>query len=358
VGSENTVVYHNGVAFGWNNTAGQSSVAIGRSNSAQTSILLGYNASAIGVGNSTTGDNAVAVGYYNSVTVNNASAFGSNITNAIADSTQIGPSDTAKMTILSTGNVGIGTSSPTTKMQISAASPMVRLEDSSGAGTGGFTYTVNGTEKSAVKLSDQKVTIAAGDTSWLTGNGINVNSVGHYTGDYTFNVTSGATTLKFRNFTGGTDYGIITVGTGVGGSMHLQAAGATTQLYLKGDGNVGIGTITPRGGLDVTNGAILGKPQVVNATSTVDFSTGNIQYTTSSCGAFQLNNLKDGGSYTFIVKGTTSATCSFTAYSDAGATAITVHMPPDNGATVAGKHTVFSLMVGGTDVYVAWMPGY
>jgi phage-related tail fiber protein len=122
-------------------------------------------------------------------------------------------------------------------------------------------------------------------------------------------------------------------------------------------GNVGIGVLAPRGLLDV-NGTILGKASISNASSTINFALGNTQYTASNCGAFQFNNLKDGGSYTFIVKGATAATCAFTGYSDAGTTALTVHMPPDNAATTVNKHTIFSLLVAGTDVYVAWIPGY
>ncbi|MFL5815144.1 MAG: collagen-like protein [Bdellovibrionia bacterium] len=130
------------------------------------------------------------------------------------------------------------------------------------------------------------------------------------------------------------------------------------RMTIDSSGNIGMGTTGPRGALDVQGGAILGKQAVSNAGSTIDFSAGNIQYTANSCGAFQLNNLKDGGSYTFVVKGATAATCTFTAYSDAGSTSLTVHMPPDNGNTTASKHTIFSLIVSGTDVYVAWTPGY
>jgi hypothetical protein len=130
------------------------------------------------------------------------------------------------------------------------------------------------------------------------------------------------------------------------------------RVRIDQNGNVGIGATSPRGLLDVQGGTILSTPEVSNSTSTIDFSKGNIQYTSNSCGSFQFNNLKDGGSYTFIVKGTSSATCSFTAYSDAGSTALTVHMPPDNGATTGSKHTIFSIIVGGSDVYVAWTPGY
>ncbi len=106
-------------------------------------------------------------------------------------------------------------------------------------------------------------------------------------------------------------------------------------------------TTTPRSALDI-NGTILGKPAVINAGATIDFLTGNIQYTTADCGAFQLNNLNNGGSYTFIVQGATSTTCSFTAFSDAGVTGLTVHMPPDHSATTVNKHTIYNLIIGGT----------
>jgi len=130
------------------------------------------------------------------------------------------------------------------------------------------------------------------------------------------------------------------------------------RFRITSTGLVAIGTTSPRAALDVQAGAIIGTPSVSNAASTIDFSTGNTQYTTSNCGSFQFNNLKDGGNYTFIVKGATAATCTFTAFSDGGGTPLTVHMPPDNGNTTAGKHTIFNMIVGGTDVYVAWIPGY
>lgn len=95
-----------------------------------------------------------------------------------------------------------------------------------------------------------------------------------------------------------------------------------------------------------------------NATSIIDFATGNAQYTTSSCGNFTLDNLKDGGFYTFVVQGTTAATCNFSAYSDAGSTPLTVHLPSNYGATTSGSHTAFTFNVVGTHVYVTWSAGY
>ena len=136
--------------------------------------------------------------------------------------------------------------------------------------------------------------------------------------------------------------------------------GSTTsveRMRIDSTGYVGIGTMTPNATLQV-NGTITGKPSVSNGTSTIDFSTGNYQHTTASCGNFNLNNLKDGGSYTFAVQGATAATCVFSAYSDAGSTALTVHMPPSHGITTASTHTLYNFIVMGTHVYVSWTPGY
>jgi hypothetical protein len=69
--------------------------------------------------------------------------------------------------------------------------------------------------------------------------------------------------------------------------------------------------------------------------------------------------MKDGASYVLVVKGATSATCSFTAYSGSGTTGpLTIHMPPGHAASIANTHTMYNFMVLGTDLYVAWIPGY
>lgn len=136
---------------------------------------------------------------------------------------------------------------------------------------------------------------------------------------------------------------------------------STTRLYIDGSGNVGIGPSAPRVALDVSGAVLTHSAQLYSApaTTAVDFSTGNLQYTTASCASnFKLNNLKDGGTFSLAVKGTTSGTCSFLAYSDAGSTPLTVHMPPDHGPTTSGKHTLYSLMVMGADLYVSWVTGY
>ena len=59
-----------------------------------------------------------AFGRSNTISASGASVYGYSISNAIAGSTMIGPNETAKVTILSGGQMGIGTSSPVTKLQV------------------------------------------------------------------------------------------------------------------------------------------------------------------------------------------------------------------------------------------------
>lgn len=132
-----------------------------------------------------------------------------------------------------------------------------------------------------------------------------------------------------------------------------------TRISVDASGNVGIGTTQPVGKLEVTGGSIVGSANSAGALTSIDFSTGNLQYTTANCGAFTLNNMKNGGSYTLAVQGATVATCSFAAYSGSGTTGpLTVHLPPDHAATTASKHTIYTFIVLGGHVYASWIPGY
>lgn len=138
----------------------------------------------------------------------------------------------------------------------------------------------------------------------------------------------------------------------------VKAWAGVTDGINYGSGKVGIGTATPRASLDV-NGTILSAPaESIGVATIIDFATGNLKYTTKSCGAYQFHNLKDGGQYSFAVQGTAAELCTFTAFSNAGSGALTVHMPPNHGSTVQGTHTLYTMMVLGTHVYVAWIAGY
>lgn len=119
---------------------------------------------------------------------------------------------------------------------------------------------------------------------------------------------------------------------------------------LASTGRIGIGVTSPRATLDV-DGAMISSPAILNATATIDFSLGNLQYTNANCGAFTLNGLQDGGTYTLVVKGGTSSTCTFTTTPFAPRSLGTL------GPTVSGRHTMFNFTVVGSDVYITWQSG-
>ena len=109
-------------------------------------------------------------------------------------------------------------------------------------------------------------------------------------------------------------------------------------------GNVGIGTSNPTSKLEVNGAATNTTAFNAAAGTSIDFSKSNLAYTTASAGAFTLTNLKDGGTYTLAVQGATSGTSSFTA------TGFTFKSP-NNSATIASKHTLYTFIVMGTTVY-------
>lgn len=115
--------------------------------------------------------------------------------------------------------------------------------------------------------------------------------------------------------------------------------------------NVGIGTSSPASKLEVDGASTNKLAYNAGASATIDFSKSNLAYTTASATAFTLNNIKDGGTYTLSVRGTTSGTSSFTA---SGFTVKYVH----NTATIANKETLYTFMVIGTTVYVHMISGF
>lgn len=60
----------------------------------------------------------MAIGRGNVVSASGAAAIGTNLTNSIVGSLQIGPNEAAKITVLSGGQVGIGTATPYDKLEI------------------------------------------------------------------------------------------------------------------------------------------------------------------------------------------------------------------------------------------------
>jgi hypothetical protein len=108
---------------------------------------------------------------------------------------------------------------------------------------------------------------------------------------------------------------------------------------------VGIGISNPVSKLEVNGSSTNTSSYNAVASTTIDFSRSNLAYTTANAGAFTLQNIKDGGTYTLSVRGTTAGTSTFTA---AGFTVRYIN----NRATVINTHTLYTLVVIGTVIYV------
>ena len=116
-----------------------------------------------------------------------------------------------------------------------------------------------------------------------------------------------------------------------------------------GNIQIGGGTTVPTSKLQVS-GSVTNTSSIADIDLNIDFSESNLAYTTASAGAITLTNVKDGGTYTLNVRGTTAGTSTFTA---SGFTFKTVN----NGATTAGKETIYTFLVLGTVVYVYMVTG-
>lgn len=148
----------------------------------------------------------------------------------------------------------------------------------------------------------------------------------------------------------------ITSGT-IGGTTAISTSGAiaTSGNITTSAGSVGVGTASPGVALDVV-GQI--RSRVVNNGSgtSIDWSLGNIQYTSASCGAMTFSNMLEGGTYTLIVTGTTSGTCTFSQTVPDTPTAF--KFSPLNSATFASTTSVYTFLRAGNIVYVSWINGF
>ncbi len=133
---------------------------------------------------------------------------------------------------------------------------------------------------------------------------------------------------------------------------------AAHRFLIAPGGDVGIGSTSPRSKLDV-DGSISSAPAFAEAAGAIDFANSNFAFSASDCGAFDLHNMKDGATYTLAIQGTGVGTCNFSAYATGDTSApLTVKYPPGHGATTSGAETLYSFVVIGSSVYVAWVPGY
>ena len=169
-----------------------------------------------------------AFGRDNLVSGHQSSAFGYGITNNIDNSMMIGPSNSSKITILSTGEVGIGTTTPQNALHVSSGASTIARFDSSSSYGGLLIDNLSG-------LNSNITFGQSGAGRWEFGTDMGVNGTSDF---YLYDLANSRNPFYIN-----TD-GDIHLG-GISGYNNTQA-----MTILQG-GNVGIGTYTPDNKLDI-----------------------------------------------------------------------------------------------------------
>lgn len=185
-----------------------------------------------------------------------------NIRNSAVGAINLSTSDTNRMTITSAGNVGIGTTTPSQKLDVNG---MVLSETNSGTGYSAGVQSKNFESNALIHM------FAAGSAA----------SAALFSNNAGVLEAQGAGGLELSAYNAGP----ITFKTGV------RVARMTIDL----SGNVGIGTTTPAGKLDVSMGNVLNSSVVVTA-STVDGNNAALKfYRTDGAGLFYPFVIEEGG---------------------------------------------------------------
>ncbi len=215
-----------------------------------------------------------------------------------------------------TGRVGIGTSTPTSRLHIYA-------------NTTGY----------------EKLTISNAAAGTGSGSSLELDS-GSSAALITKNGPSSTSTLG--------PVGSLDMGTAANEAIVLYT-GNTHAMTISGFGqNVGIGTTVPTTKLEVV-GAIVSRTYNAAVTASIDLSKSNVVTISPSSNAISLSGMVDGGTYTIVVRDPTSRTYTFPGCTNQ-------YFRPANAPTLASSQTIFSILTiqnGGLfDCYINWNTGY
>ena len=249
-----------------------------------------------------------------------------------------------RMTITASGNVGIGTTSPSGFLDVNGGTAFNSVDGISlifRAQNGGV-WGSRATNGGAILL----IPGAGGNGANTPGNvGIGTSAPAGFLdveGGTAFDSTNGAP-LIFRAQNGGSWGSRATIG---GHILLLPGTGTWAA------GNVGIGTTSPSAKLTVAGGQAVGAYYSTSSAS-IDWNNGNIQNTSVAAGTVSLASMIDGGVYTLVLSNSTGGNYTFTA------TGITFLCKPTCPVSVtAGTTTLVTILKAGPNAFVSWGGGY
>jgi hypothetical protein len=132
----------------------------------------------------------------------------------------------------------------------------------------------------------------------------------------------------------------------------ISIRGTKVGIGLSGVNSIPVATLDVQGTVSVNGASTNASSYAAGNSTTIDFSKSNLAYTNVNPGnTFTLQNVKDGGTYTLLVQGTTSGTAIFSA---SGFNVKSMN----NGPTANGKQTLYTFIVMGTSVFVSMTTGF